>query len=98
MSVEIENTPISVQLNGVGETESVTVPSNEVWKVTIQIAGTDSHLEINDVKVTRIAADAKGDQASYSFDTVLVGGDTVKADESQVQIGGFVINTNYNSS
>ena len=32
VNIEIENSPLSIQLN---ETESVTVPNGEVWKVTV---------------------------------------------------------------
>jgi hypothetical protein len=32
VNIQIENSPISIQLN---ETESVTVPTGEVWKVTV---------------------------------------------------------------
>ena len=32
VNIQIENSPLSIQLN---ETESVTVPTGEVWKVTV---------------------------------------------------------------
>ena len=109
----IENQALSIQVN---YNESVTVPTGEVWKVTISgRAAVASTINDNDKSVRRycringvVAAssesearawnDKDGDNASESASTtfpinaVLVEGDVIAADNTGLQIGGFVVN------
>ena len=111
----IENQALSIQLNS---SESVTVPTNEVWKVTINgraaVAASDQDINqsvrrycrINGV-ITASSESAsrawnddsfENDNASESASTtfpinaVLVEGDVISADNTGLQIGGFVVN------
>ena len=110
----IENQALSIQLNS---SESVTVPTNEVWKVTINgRAAVAASVEIDNQIVQRYCringviaassesesrawADGSGqsnDSASASttfpINAVLVEGDEIEADNTGLQIGGFVVN------
>ena len=110
----IENQALSIQLNS---SESVTVPANEVWKVTINgraavaAADTDNnesvqrYCRINGVVAASSESEAQAwtdgdgnnndsDSASTTFPikAVLVGGDVIEADNTGLQIGGFVVN------
>jgi hypothetical protein len=109
----IENQALSIQLNS---SESVTVPTNEVWKVTINgRAAVAASADEDDKAVRRycringvIAASSESeseawgtgyrDNASASASTtfpinvVLVEGDVIAADNTGLQIGGFVVN------
>ena len=110
----IENQALSIQLNS---SESVTVPSNEVWKVTINgraaVASSDGndnqsvrrYCRINGVVAASSESESQSwtddinqanssDSASTTFpiDAVLVEGDVIAADNTGLQIGGFVVN------
>ena len=111
----IENQALSIQLNS---SESVTVPTNEVWKVTIngRAAVAASALDdnqsvrrycsINGVRVASSESESKAqmwdnntkvnasESASTTFpiNVVLVEGDVIEADNTGLQIGGFVVN------
>ena len=109
----IENQALSIQLNS---SESVTVPTGEVWKVTINgraaVAASDRngnetvrrYCRINGVRVASSESEARawnvneGGNASESASTtfpinaVLVEGDVIAADNTGLQIGGFVVN------
>ena len=109
----IENQALSIQLNS---SESVTVPTNEVWKVTINgraavVATAFDNAEfvrrycrINGVVAASSESEARAwmssenDNASASASTtfpinvVLVEGDVIAADNTGLQIGGFVVN------
>lgn len=110
----IENQALSIQLNS---SESVTVPTNEVWKVTINgraaVAATSEngnnksvrrYCKINGVVAASSESEARAwmssenDNASASASTtfpinaVLVEGDVIAADNTGLQIGGFVVN------
>ena len=106
----IENQALSIQLNS---SESVTVPTNEVWKVTIngRAAVAASSNETNQsvrryCKINGVVAassesetqaskvDNASDSASTTFpiNAVLVEGDVIAADNTGLQIGGFVVN------
>ena len=110
----IENQALSIQLNS---SESVTVPTNEVWKVTINgRAAVAASSKTNDQSVRRycringvVAASSESearaweynynggndsDSASTTFpiNAVLVEGDVIAADNTGLQIGGFVVN------
>jgi len=110
----IENQALSIQLNS---SESVTVPTNEVWKVTINgraaVAASDKnsnqsvrrYCRINGVVAASSESEAQAwtdpsdndndsDSASTTFpiNAVLVEGDVIAADNTGLQIGGFVVN------
>ena len=109
----IENQALSIQLDNF---ESVTVPTNEVWKVTINGRAAVAASSQNDNRSVRrycringvIAAssesesrawkdinncDNDSDSASTTFpiNAVLVEGDVIAADNTGLQIGGFVV-------
>ena len=113
-STTIENEAISIQLS---DNESVTVPTGEVWKVTINgraavAASSDGddqsvrrHCKINGVVAASSESESRAwrdgndsDNASASVSTtfpinvVLVEGDVIAADNTGLQIGGFVVN------
>ena len=109
----IENQALSIQLNS---SESVTVPTGEVWKVTINgraavaASSNDSnqsvrrYCRINGAVVassesesrawTESSANNDSESASTTFpiNAVLVEGDVIAADNTGLQIGGFVVN------
>jgi len=112
----IENQALSIQLNS---SESVTVPTNEVWKVTINgraavaaSSGNSNQLvqrycRINGVVAASSESESQAweggyndtstndsDSASTTFpiNVVLVEGDVIAADNTGLQIGGFVVN------
>jgi hypothetical protein len=109
----IENQAVSIQLNN---SESVTVPTGEVWKVTINgraaVAASDGdgnqsvrrYCRINGVVAASSESESRawnrtdrendGDSASTTFpiNAVLVEGDEIEADNTGLQIGGFVVN------
>ena len=112
----IENQALSIQLNS---SESVTVPTGEVWKVTIngraavvEPSPDDSgfvrrYCRINGVVAASSESEARAwtggpnnniDNSSGSASTtfpinaVLVEGDVIAADNTGLQIGGFVVN------
>ena len=110
----IENQALSIQLNS---SESVTVPANEVWKVTINgraaVAASSNesnqlvqrYCKINGVVAASSESESKAwedsisnrnndsDSASTTFpiNVVLVEGDEIEADNTGLQIGGFVV-------
>jgi len=109
----IENQALSIQLNS---SESVTVPTNEVWKVTINgraaVAASSNddnqlvqrYCRINGVVAASSESEARAweynynggndsDSASTTFpiNAVLVEGDVIAADNTGLQIGGFVV-------
>jgi len=111
----IENQALSIQLNS---SESVTVPTNEVWKVTINgraaVAASSNnanksvrrYCRINGVVAASSESEARAtknygsdrsndsESASTTFpiNAVLVEGDVIAADNTGLQIGGFVVN------
>ena len=109
----IENQALSIQLNS---SESVTVPTNEVWKVTINgraaVAASSErdnqsfrrYCRINGVVAASSESEARAwtegsdaanssESASTTFpiNAVLVEGDVIAADNTGLQIGGFVV-------
>ena len=109
----IENQALSIQLNS---SESVTVPANEVWKVTINgraaVAASSEegnqivqrYCRINGVVAASSESEARAwtegsdaanssESASTTFpiNVVLVEGDEIEADNTGLQIGGFVV-------
>ena len=109
----IENQALSIQLNS---SESVTVPTNEVWKVEINgraavVASVSDdnqivqrYCRINGVVAASSESEARAhksgnlgnasESASTTFpiNAVLVEGDVIAADNTGLQIGGFVVN------
>ena len=109
----IENQALSIQLNS---SESVTVPTNEVWKVTINgraaVAASSQdnrqivqrYCRINGVVAASSESEARAFTDDYNNDNdsesasttfpinvVLVEGDVIAADNTGLQIGGFVV-------
>ena len=113
-NITFENQALSIQLNS---SESVTVPTGEVWKVTINgraAATAGSHNSNQTVRrYCRIngavaassesesgawedtvseGANASGSASTtFPISTVLVEGDVIEADNTGLQIGGFVV-------
>jgi len=114
VNVQIENSPLSIQLS---DAESVTVPTGEVWKVTVtgrsaSVARDDNnyvyierYCKINGTIVA--SSESKADSwtdgyeeanatanasSTFPFDTVLVGGDVIKSDGSELNVSGFMVN------
>jgi hypothetical protein len=110
----IENQALSIQLN---DTESVTVPTGEVWKVTINgRAAVAASTEDNNQSVQRycringvVAASSESESqawdtgntnenssasasTTFPINVVLVEDDVIEADNTGLQIGGFVVN------
>ena len=111
----IENQALSIQLNS---SESVTVPTGEVWKVTINgraaVAASSGDNNQSVLRCCRIngvvAASSESEARSWEYNTgdngnssesasttfpinvVLVEGDVIAADNTGLQIGGFVVN------
>ena len=109
----IENQALSIQLNS---SESVTVPTGEVWKVTINgraaVAASSNggnqnvrrYCRINGVVAASSESESQAwedDQISnasesasttFPINAVLVEGDVIAADNTGLQIGGFVVN------
>ena len=105
----IENQALSIQLDS---SESVTVPTGEVWKVTIngraavtRAAGNDSqsvqrYCRINGVVAASSESEAQAEKdnnsnesasTTFPINVVLVEGDEIEADNTGLQIGGFVV-------
>ncbi len=89
--VNIENSSISIQLSG---SESVTVPANEVWKVSVVFysdSSSTSYLKVNDKRV----AYANNTTHNVNFNTFFTGGDTIVTELGSnnrgVHISGFVV-------
>jgi len=103
VNATIDNVPVSIQLdNG----QSTTVPSNETWKVTISLYGTqgDSNADfdavrINGVEVLGISGDKSngGAVSSPTASFVLAGGDSVRpigtVGDEKCAIQGFVVDS-----
>ena len=119
VNIQIENSPLSIQLS---DTESVTVPTGEVWKVTVTgrsasvarerngYAYIERYCKINGTIVA--SSESKSDSwtdygnignatatasSTFPFDTVLVGGDVIKSEGSELNVSdlnvsGFVVN------
>jgi hypothetical protein len=102
-TANIENEPVSIQLAN----STTTVPSNEVWKVTIaggspyDSSGNEEPPEkclINGIVVAsgRHRNETYSAFATFPFDTVVVGNDVIEHTGNKgLQIGGFVVNDNY---
>ena len=112
----IENQALSIQLNS---SKSVTVPTNEVWKVTINgraavaaSSGNSNQLVQRYCKINGVVAassesearawtysssssvnnDSESASTTFPINAVLVEGDVIAADNTGLQIGGFVVN------
>jgi hypothetical protein len=95
VNATIDNDPVSIQL---GPQESVTVPSNEVWKVKVGVHGglDSSVLEINGVVASR-SSGTLGNPYPPEFSMVFKGGDQIAQQTANVDplvtISGFVVNS-----
>jgi hypothetical protein len=87
----IDNQKISEKITNGG---SVTVPTGEVWEVTIMAQSNDDnkHLEINGTIVARVGTNH---DPFFKGKFVLTGGDTVSPFDSTVyvHIGGYVVDS-----
>lgn len=95
----VDNQPVSVTLN---TGESTTVPSGEVWRVTLTLGventsyATRVHAKVNGTTTMNCYekdANMQGDNTVVS-ETVLTGGDTIKCtgEAGGLHVGGFVVN------
>jgi hypothetical protein len=100
VNATVDNEAVSISL---GKNESTTVPSGEVWKITITAGLADSFetsgaITINGSAIMFLDNFDGDDQVSYAeTDTVVTGGDTISTDTFDVpgieaHIGGFVVN------
>lgn len=76
------NAPIVQHVLRSGGTTSVTVPSGEVWKVTIHVHhGTDGNVGFRNIDINGVQGwavdEGQNHTKSWTADTVLTGGDTV---------------------
>ena len=109
----IENQALSIQLS---DNEFVTVPTGEVWKVTINgraavaASSKDSnqivqrYCRINGVVAASSESESRAWEnngrenssasasTTFPINAVLVEGDVIAADNTGLQIGGFVVN------
>lgn len=108
VQVNIENTPVSEQTSG----GSISVPTGEIWHVTITVAVSDpgdgtfneGEVRLNGNAMAAISFDAnisdsvaKGHLQKKVEDIVLVGGDTINANNrngsgTEVTVQGYKIN------
>jgi hypothetical protein len=90
VNVTIENTPICIRVDG---DESVTVPSDEEWRVKI-VANVNEypHLELNGSRIGRIRNETPPITNYYHFDS----DDTISIEgtdpDDRILITGFVTN------
>lgn len=85
----VDNPAVSIALGG---GESTSVPSGEVWRVTISISN-QAEVEINSVHVNP-GNSGSGEVNTNSFETTLTGGDTITEIGNSgmgLHIGGFVV-------
>jgi len=92
VNATIDNDPVFIQLGG---GESTTVPTNEVWKVSIHLSNRgDGILAVNGVSGYKGRAGSASTQGNY-LDIVLVGGtnlaETKNESTSNIIISGFVV-------
>ncbi|GGM26840.1 hypothetical protein [Haloarcula argentinensis] len=87
VQANIDNPAVSYQI---GQGDSVTVPSGEVWKLTVVFSGGSPYFEINGAGVLTGSSSAAG-----SAEFVLTGGDTFGAsgDGDKVHVSGFKVQT-----
>ena len=85
---DITNPTVSVTL---GSSESVTVPTGEVWKVRLTMRQ-NARPDINGVNISDGYTDNHGTNTDIA-DVILTGGDTVEETSSQAgsHLGGFVV-------
>jgi len=94
VTANIDNDPVSIQLNG----SSTTVPANETWVVNIGVHGgvSNSQLVINGVGKAQSSGNSS-DPHPPQFRMTLTGGDTVRENKgdkrSMVTIQGFVVDS-----
>jgi hypothetical protein len=102
VNATIDNAPVSIQLDA---GQATTVPTNEVWKVTISVFGRRGSgpwykaVTINNSPVLGIVSTDGNLETSNSptGDFVLAGGDTISdiddlAADDGIAIQGFVVN------
>jgi hypothetical protein len=91
--VNVAGTPISVSLGGGGST---TVPTGEVWKVTVTLASgdqpnvNDERLFVNNEPVAVGHSYNDGHATGFPLETVFVGGDTLEVEQNNDDNGGHI--------
>lgn len=85
----VDNNPVSIAL---GNGESTTVPTGEVWRVTITAASDGNYFSELFIRVkvngeplatySHVSSNSMGGGAGQTVETVLVGGDTVSVEEN----------------
>ena len=96
VNATVDNSPVSITLSS---GESTSVPSGEVWNVTMYIASgsdgsnSDTGVEINGRQFYEGRADFNR-YDGITVETTLTGGDTITCsfDNTSCHIGGFVVN------
>lgn len=94
VNATVDNEPVSIIINS---GESTTVPSNEVWRVSIHVAnsGNSSQLKIDGNGAWYGAKNDPSGQANL-LNVTLTGGQTLKENrgksDSSILITGFVVN------
>ena len=94
VNATIDNSPVFVQL---GEDESTTVPTNEVWKVSIHLANDGrTKMEINNGGIFQANTQESSASGNY-LDIVLVGGTSIAQTRfnstAEILITGFVVDS-----
>jgi len=90
VNATVDNSPVSISLN---EAESTTVPSGEVWRVTISLGIDDGGSTYNDEYLAKVEINGTpaishqtvggstyGGGATSSIETVLTGGDSISCE------------------
>jgi len=99
----IDNPPVAEVITA---SDTVTVPSNEVWKVTVTIAPATSSFQdfvtflVDGQKVAAVNANVGGggNHISQTLEYVFVGGQVLSVDsieDGNAYVSGFVVNENY---
>jgi len=89
----VDNKPVSIVLAG---GQSTTVPSNETWKVTLNISSSNGTASILSIDGTSGFIGRDNVQGNEQIDAVLTGGQTIAETNnksgSAIFIAGFVVN------
>jgi hypothetical protein len=93
VNATVDNTPVSIVLDG---GQSTTVPSNETWKVTINISSANGGATGLRIDGIGTFVGKLGSGANQQIDAVLTGGQTIaeikNSTGSAIYIAGFVVN------
>ena len=89
VNATIDNNPVFVLIS---DSESTTVPANEVWKVSLHLANDPfTNMKINGVSTFQANFQREGSEANY-LDVVLIGGTTIENTAGGgIMISGFIV-------